>query len=80
MLKERGVRCREDIYARRWESFRRGNSGYQLACRNEWVKGLCRKPKIKCRECLARDFLPLTDSVVRNHSFPLNLLSSFYPD
>jgi len=36
-------RGREDIYARRWESSRSGKTGYQPACRNEWIKGLCRK-------------------------------------
>jgi len=32
---------RRDIYARRWESFRTGKSGYMPACKNEWVRGLC---------------------------------------
>ena len=53
-------RGREDIYAIRWESVRSGRAGYQPACRNEWVHGVCQKPVIKCRECAARDFLPLT--------------------
>ena len=60
-------RGRQDIHARRWESFRTGKSGYMPACQNEWVRGLCRKPEIKCGECPARDFLPLTESVIRNH-------------
>ena len=60
-------RGREDIYARRWESSRSGKTGYQPACRNEWIKGICRKPEIKCGECVARDFLPLTESVIQNH-------------
>jgi len=60
-------RGRDDIYARRWESSRSGKSGYQPACRNEWVKGICRKPEIKCGECAARDFLPVTESVILSH-------------
>lgn len=60
-------RGREDIYARRWESSRSGKAGYQPACRNEWIKGICRKPEIKCGECAARDFLPVAESVIRNH-------------
>ena len=60
-------RGREDIYARRWESSRSGKTGYQPACRDEWVRGICRKPEIKCGECPARDLLPLTESVIRNH-------------
>ncbi len=65
---------REDVYARRWESIRSGKSGYQPACRNEWIRGLCRKPEIKCGDCQARDLLPLTDKVIRNH------LTGFDPD
>ena len=67
-------RGREDIYARRWESSRSGKTGYQPACRNEWIKGLCRKPEVKCGECPARDFLHLTNSLIRNH------LKGFDPD
>ena len=67
-------RGREDIYAIRWESVRSGRSGYQPACRNEWVRGVCQKPAVKCRECAARDFLPLTSSAIRHH------LKGFVPD
>ena len=31
-------RGREDIYAVRFESARTGKSGYQSACKNEWIK------------------------------------------
>ncbi len=58
---------REDVYPRRFESRRTGKSGYQPACRNEWLKGICKKPKVKCSECENREFLPLTDEVIRNH-------------
>ena len=60
-------RGREDVFARRFESTRTGKSGYQPCCRNEWIAGICRKPKIKCNECDNRDFLPITDEVIRNH-------------
>ena len=60
-------RGREDVFARRFESTRTGKSGYQPCCRNEWITGICRKPKIKCNECDNRDFLPITDEVIRNH-------------
>jgi hypothetical protein len=36
-------RGREDVYPLRYESQRTGTTGYQPACRNEWVKGLCGK-------------------------------------
>ena len=43
-------RGRDDVYPRRFESRRTGKSGYQPACANEWVRGLCEKPRIKCAD------------------------------
>jgi len=60
-------RGRDDVYARRFESHRTGKAGYQPVCRNEWVSGICKKPRGRCDDCTARDFLPVTDDVVRNH-------------
>src|SRR5664279_1375718 len=60
-------RGREDAYPRRFESRKTGRAGYQPACANEWVRGLCEKPRIKCLECPNRRFLPVTDDVVRQH-------------
>ena len=60
-------RGREDVYPRRFESRKTGRAGYQPACANEWVRGLCDKPRIKCLECPNRRFLPVTDEVVRQH-------------
>ena len=60
-------RGREDVYARRFESQRTGKSGYAPACANEWVRGICEKPRIKCAECSHRRFLPVTDDVIRWH-------------
>jgi len=47
---------------RRFESRKTGKSGYQPACANEWVRGLCEKPRVKCAECPSRRFLPVTDT------------------
>ena len=58
---------REDVYARRFESKKTGKSGYQPACRNEWVKGICEKPKTNCGNCSKRSFEPVTNEVIRNH-------------
>lgn len=63
---------REDVYPRRFESRKTGKTGYQPACANEWIKGICEKPKIKCGECENRKFLPLTDEVIRNHLLGMN--------
>ena len=59
-------RGREDVYPRRFESKRTGKSGYQPVCRNEWIRPYCQKPKIKCGNCENRDFMPLSDGVIRN--------------
>ena len=58
---------REDVYPRRFQSAKTGRSGYQPACKNEWVRGICKKPKIKCRDCDNKSYLPVTDQVIRNH-------------
>jgi superfamily II DNA or RNA helicase len=60
-------RGREDVYPRRFESVRTGKSGYQPSCKNEWVRGVCAKPKIKCSDCGCREYLPVTDDVIEWH-------------
>ncbi len=60
-------RGREEVYPRRFESAKTGRSGYQPACGNEWVRGVCEKPRIKCSECPNQRWLPVTDNVVRWH-------------
>jgi hypothetical protein len=55
------------VYPRRFESRTTGRAGYQPACGNEWVRGVCEKPRIKCSECPNQRFLPVTDEVVRWH-------------
>lgn len=58
---------RTDVYPRRFESKKTGKSGYQPACSNEWIPGVCQKPKVKCGDCTHRKLLPVTDEVIRNH-------------
>jgi superfamily II DNA or RNA helicase len=60
-------RGREDVYARRFESKKTGRAGYAPACANEWVRGVCEKPRIKCAVCPNRRFLPITEEVIRWH-------------
>lgn len=60
-------RGREDVYPLRFESAKTGKQGYQPACGNEWGSGVCHKPKIKCSECDNQDFLPVDETVLRNH-------------
>ena len=60
-------RGREEIYPKRFENNKTGKSGYVFACGNEWVRGICEKPKIKCSDCKHRRLLPITDDVVHWH-------------
>ncbi|MCC7241587.1 MAG: hypothetical protein IT180_06655 [Acidobacteria bacterium] len=61
-------RGREDVYPpRRFESRKTGKSGYAPACANEWVRGICEKPRVKCAVCPHRRFLPVTEDVICWH-------------
>jgi len=37
------------------------------ACSNEWVRGVCGKPQVKCGECPNQAFLTLSDQVIAKH-------------
>jgi hypothetical protein len=60
-------RGRVDVYPRRFESRTSGRAGYAPACANEWVRGICEKPRVRCADCAHRRFLPVTDDVIRWH-------------
>ncbi|MDH8701516.1 superfamily II DNA or RNA helicase [Dysgonomonadaceae bacterium PH5-43] len=60
-------RGRTDVYAKRCYSKKHESSYYVPACKNEWVKGLCDKARVKCKECPNRDLLPLTKEVINSH-------------
>lgn len=60
-------RGRADVYPRRFESATTGRAGYQPACVNEWVRGVCNKPKTKCSLCGQRKFLPVNLETLRWH-------------
>nr|WP_278336938.1 Fic family protein [Clostridium grantii] len=57
---------REDVFALRWEG-ENGKSGYSPAYSNEWKKGVCNKPKIKCSECLNRNLTKYDEDMVEKH-------------
>lgn len=57
---------RKDVYALRWEN-QQGRSGYSVACANEWAKGLCNKPRVKCGECNNRAFRSLDEQAIYSH-------------
>ena len=58
---------REDVYPRRFENAKTGKKGYAPVCQNEWVSGICEKPRMRCEDCIHRRFLPVTNDVIRNH-------------
>jgi hypothetical protein len=58
---------RPDVFPVRWENRKTGRSGYSPACANEWVKGICRKPKIKCGDCPHKKFIPPDEGVMEKH-------------
>lgn len=63
----RRFRGRLDVFATRWTNRRTGRSGYAPACANEWVRGICEKPRIRCGECPHQAFLPMTERVLLDH-------------
>lgn len=65
-LFRRLFRGRMDVYPRRWES-PKGKTGYSPVCGNEWVPGVCFKPKVKCGECAHQKMSPVTDQVIHDH-------------
>ena len=59
-------RGRNDVYAKRWQN-KKGRSGYSPVCLNEWVYGLCRKPKMKCTGCTNKKYSVVSPEVISKH-------------
>jgi hypothetical protein len=51
----------------RWDNRNTGKSGYAPACSNEWVRGVCGKPQIKCGDCPNQAFIAISDNVIASH-------------
>jgi hypothetical protein len=66
-LFRRLFRGRSDVYPIRWESKTTGKTGYAPACGNEWLAGVCGKPRIKCADCNNRLLSQLSDTVIYEH-------------
>ena len=60
-------RGRNEVYARRFVSRKTGTAGYSPVCGNEWVRGVCEKPRMKCSNCGHQNWLPVTDEVLQAH-------------
>lgn len=60
-------RARESVFPKLWENHARETKGYSPACKNEWVRGVCAKPQVKCSECPNQAFPHLDEAAVRDH-------------
>ena len=58
---------RPDVFPVRWENRKAGRSGYSPSCFNEWTKGICGKPKVKCGECPHQAFIPSSEDIIEKH-------------
>ena len=58
---------REDVHPRRWENAGKGKAGYAPVCANEWKRGVCHKPRVRCGVCPNQAFVPVTDEAVEGH-------------
>ena len=58
---------RADVFPVRWKNRKTAKSGYAPACGNEWVKGICGKPQVKCGECPHQAFISVTDDIIEKH-------------
>jgi hypothetical protein len=57
-------RGRDDVFAKLWVNPRADRKGYAPACANEWVRGVCEKPRVKCSECPNQAFVPMSDQAI----------------
>lgn len=67
MLMRSLFKCRDDVFAERWENQSTGAVGYSFACDNKWSVDNCTNRKIKCKDCTNRCYSPLTDYVIATH-------------
>ena len=58
---------RTDVFPRRWQNAKTGKKGFSPVCRNEWIQGVCQKPKVKCSDCPHQAFVPIDDDVIAQH-------------
>ena len=59
-------RGRTDVFANRWQN-KQGRNGYSVACDNDWVQGVCCKPRVKCQDCNHRQFTEINDQIIYRH-------------
>ena len=59
--------ARRSVYPKLWINLKKGSKGYSPACSNEWVRGVCEKPRVKCSDCPNQNFPPLDHSAIHSH-------------
>ena len=60
-------RGREDVFAVRWENAAKGGAGYAPRCANEWGRGVCSKPRVRCGECSHQAFVAPVQEELLGH-------------
>jgi len=75
---------RPDVFPVRWENRKTGRAGYSPACFNEWVKGICGKPTVKCGDCKHQRFIPPDVGIIERHlrggdGHSANFVAGVYP-
>ena len=60
-------RGREEMFAVRWESAAKQKAGYAPCCANEWKRGVCEKPRVRCGVCPNQAFLAADSQAVLAH-------------
>ena len=60
-------RGRTDVFPIRWDNAKSGKSGYAPACHNEWQRGVCEKPRVKCSVCPNQAFIEVSDDLIERH-------------
>jgi hypothetical protein len=71
---------RDDVFPLRWQNSKTGKTGYAPACNNEWVRGICEKPRIKCSNCPNQAFVPVSDEVIKGHLQGRNIANFGKPE
>lgn len=59
--------ARRSVYPKFWRNAKTGKKGYAPACDNEWRRGVCEKPRVKCAECKHQRFPALDEVAMERH-------------
>ena len=59
--------CRTSVFPKLWINQNKNTKGYSPACNNEWIRGVCNKPRIKCSDCNNQNFIPLNEHIINDH-------------